>query len=121
MKKVLIGLFAEIKIVCIWITVKPAVNEIRSNSEVYSYVGNPYKVPIRCVFFGVPTPLVTVYKNDTNLTSGTESVRYDVKTKTIEDFGDYVCTGVNIHGNSSHTVKVLRASKYPIYYQQVPI
>lgn len=94
------------------IVAKPSINDVKSTLKVYSYVANPNKIPMRCYFFGVPTPSVTIHKDGVKLATGTGSANYELETKTKAHFGDYNCTGANTHGTSSQTVQVLYGSKF---------
>jgi len=87
------------------------VNEQKSDKLLYSYLYNPNSVPLRCYFYGVPTPNVTISKDGKALASSSEFVQYDVLAENITDFGDYLCTGKNIHGIGTHTIQLKQAGK----------
>ncbi|KAK3711748.1 hypothetical protein QZH41_020137, partial [Actinostola sp. cb2023] len=89
---------------------KPVVNEHASDSKVYSFVGNPNKVRIRCVFFGIPKPSVNMTKGGVALGNGMKLVEYFLKTDNVNHFGDYICTAKNIHGEATYTVKLIQAT-----------
>lgn len=92
-------------------SVKPVINEQRSDSTVYSFVGNPNEMRVRCDFYGEPKPSVILTKDGVTLGNGTQFVEHYLQTSKLKDFGDYVCKAKNIHGEGSYTVKMVQASE----------
>ncbi|XP_032241009.1 hemicentin-1 [Nematostella vectensis] len=87
----------------------PRLNKKGTPLTVYSYLGNPKPVFIRCRFDGYPFPNVTIWFDNKQIANGTEFAMFDIITNELEDFGDYLCWSWNIHGSKNVTVKLTHA------------
>lgn len=86
-------------------------NKKGTQLTVYSYLGNPKPVFIRCNFEGYPFPNVTIWFDNIQIANGTEVAIFDIITNELEDFGDYYCWSWNVHGSKNVTVSLKHASK----------
>ena len=102
------------------ITGPPRINveESTKKTELYSYVGNPTAVIIKCVWWGYPNLTLSIRKNDIDLPSGDVEVQEPtgkdmlgnltatVITDGEEDFGTYTCHASNPLGSATYVVDI---------------
>lgn len=93
----------------LYIESAPVMNKKGTQLTVYSYLGNPKPVFIRCNFEGYPFPNVTIWFDNIQIANGTEVAIFDIITNELEDFGDYYCWSWNVHGSKNVTVQLLHA------------
>ncbi|XP_031568319.1 hemicentin-2-like [Actinia tenebrosa] len=93
----------------LYIESAPKMNVKGTPLTVYSYLGNPKPVFIRCNFEGYPFPNVTIWFDNIQIANGTEVAIFDIITNELEDFGEYYCWSWNVHGSKNVTVSLTHA------------
>ncbi|XP_031568335.1 neural cell adhesion molecule 2-like isoform X2 [Actinia tenebrosa] len=91
----------------------PVLNKKKSTNVVYSYQGNPIKVPISCSWWGFPIPNMNFTKpnrallRDVSLSGRT--INGYLSTTNKQDFGVYICFASNKLGTRRHKIYVKEA------------
>lgn len=105
------------KVIKVTVNGPPRINlEKSSSSTLYSFVGNPSPVTIKCLWWGYPVPDIGIKKDNKEL------AREDVQTvpprleatvsvRSDEDFTTYTCHATNVYGSASYDVAINKAGK----------
>lgn len=107
----------EQKVITVTVNGPPRINLDKSSpSNLYSFIGNPSPVTIKCLWWGSPVPDIRITKGNKELPS--EEVQSNpprleatVTVKNDEDFTTYTCHATNVYGSASYDVAINKAGK----------